>query len=71
MLYFAFGADMQGEALAELLGHPVKGRRARLPGFRLAFTARSSDWEGGLKQLQDYPGGGCNTSLYSRHTCDD
>lgn len=51
MFYFAFGADMQSEALADLLGHSVQGRRARLPSFRLAFTARSEDWEGGIADI--------------------
>ena len=51
MLYFAYGADMQAEALADALGHPVEGRRGRLPGFRLAFTAHSDDWEGGVADI--------------------
>jgi hypothetical protein len=51
MRYFAYGADMAGEALADLLGRAVEGRRARLPGFRLAFTARSQEWEGGVADI--------------------
>src|SRR5690349_16293813 len=51
MHYFAYGPDMASDLLADLLGHPVKGRRARLPGYRLAFTARSDDWEGGVADI--------------------
>jgi hypothetical protein len=51
MHYFAYGADMQSDALAEALAHPVHGRRARLPGFRLAFTPHSDDWDGGVADI--------------------
>jgi hypothetical protein len=51
MFYFAYGADMPSGALASLIGHPVEGRPGRLPGFRLAFTARSDDWDGGVADI--------------------
>lgn len=37
--------------MEELLGHPANGRRARLPGFRIAFTAFADDWGGGVADV--------------------
>jgi hypothetical protein len=51
MRYFAYGADMRGGAMDELLGHRAEGTRALLRGYRLAFTAYSDDWEGGVADL--------------------
>jgi hypothetical protein len=51
MRYFAYGADMREAAMDELLGHRVEGTRALLRGYRLAFTAYSDDWEGGVADL--------------------
>lgn len=49
--FFAYGAEMAPEAMGELLGRPVQGARALVRGFRLAFTAYSDDWEGGVADL--------------------
>ncbi len=42
---------MRSAEIEELLGHPVEARRARLRGFRLAFTARSREWAGGVADI--------------------
>ncbi len=42
---------MRSVEIEELLGHPVGARRARLRGFRLAFTARSREWGGGVGDI--------------------
>jgi len=48
---FAYGAEMVPGAMAQLLGRPVRGARAVVRGFRLAFTAYSEEWEGGVADL--------------------
>ncbi len=49
--FFAYGPEMAPESMEELLGRPVRGARAIVRGFRLAFTAYSDEWEGGVADL--------------------
>ena len=49
--YFAYGSDMRSVEIEELVGRPLEARRARLRGFRLAFTASSIEWSGGVADI--------------------
>lgn len=49
--YFAYGSDMRSGEIDELLGRPIGARRALLQGFRLAFTANSREWRGGVADI--------------------
>lgn len=51
LLYFAYGADMRAQAMALVIGREAEGTRARLKGFRLAFTAFAQEWGGGVADL--------------------
>lgn len=62
--FFAYGAEMATEAMEELLGRPVQGARALVRGFRLAFTAYSEEWEGGVADLVADPEGEVEGVVY-------
>jgi gamma-glutamylcyclotransferase len=57
VLFFAYGANMRSEAMEELLAHKVRGQPALLRGFRVAFSAFSEDWQGGVADLVRDPAG--------------
>lgn len=46
-LYFAYGSNLCPRQMAERCPTAVALGRATLPGYRLVFPRRASDWEGG------------------------
>jgi gamma-glutamylcyclotransferase len=63
--FFAYGAEMAPDAMADALGRPVRGVRALLRGYRLAFTAYSQEWEGGVADLLEDAEGEVEGLLFS------
>ena len=64
-LFFAYGPEMASEAMAQLLGRTVAGQRAVVRGWRLAFTAYSDEWEGGVADLIEDPEGEVEGALFA------
>ncbi|WP_081722318.1 gamma-glutamylcyclotransferase family protein [Geminisphaera colitermitum] len=56
LLYFAYGADMNGEQLALRGVRPAVVSIARLPGHRVEFFGYSRTWDGGMETVVTSPG---------------